>query len=149
VLLVSISSLKKELQQMDNWWHKLIFLCNRNSQFNTTIPITDDLKKINVNLVLSKELINVAKNKYPLYVEEILENVITDKNQIYMLQHIDILFDPVLQVHPIRLLENIGKVYKLVVEWPGRYEDNQLYYAEYEHPEYFSCHNFEGKVILK
>ena len=146
---VNINSFKNEMQEMEHWWHKLLFLCNRNGQFNTTITITEQFKKVNVNLILSQGLINIAKNKYPLYVEDILLETISNKNKVYLLQHIDILFDPELQVHPIRLLENISKTYKLVVEWPGRYEDGQLYYAEYGHPEYFSCREFEGKVILK
>ncbi|MGM0840267.1 MAG: BREX-3 system P-loop-containing protein BrxF [Bacillota bacterium] len=146
---MNYSSLKSELQQMDHWWHKLIFLCNINHELNTKIPIIDKCSKLNVNYILSEKLLNISKNKYPLYVEEILLNEFVDESEVYFLQHIDILFDPVLQVHPIRLLENISKKYKLVIDWPGRYEDNRLYYAEYGHPEYFSCHDYEGKVILK
>ncbi len=132
---------------MEHVWHKLIFLCNRDGRFNTTIPIIDHFEKVNVNLILSQGLINKAENKYPLYVEEILLNTISHRNKVYLLQHIDILFDPVLQIHPIRLLENISKTYKLIVEWPGIYRDDQLSYAEYGHPEYFTCREFEGKVI--
>ncbi|WP_445669135.1 BREX-3 system P-loop-containing protein BrxF [Niallia sp. FSL W8-0635] len=146
---VTINSFKKEIQEMEQWWHKLIFLCNRNAQFNTKIPITEQFEKVNVNLILSQGLINLAKNKYPLYVEDILLEAITNRKKVYLLQHIDILFDPVLQVHPVRLLENISKTYKIVVEWPGKYEDDQLYYAEYGHPEYFSCREFEGNIIMK
>ncbi|MFC4660781.1 BREX-3 system P-loop-containing protein BrxF [Oceanobacillus aidingensis] len=146
---MNINNFKTEIQEMEHWWHKLIFLCDRNGQFNTTIPITDQFEKVNTNFILSQGLINIAKNKYPLYVEDIILDTISNKNKVYLLQHIDILFDPTLQIHPIRLLENISKTYKLVVEWPGRYEDNQLFYAEYGHPEYFSCREFEGKVILK
>lgn len=146
---MNVHSLKNEIQQMGKWWHKLIFLCDRNNQFNSNIPITDSFEKINVNLVLSQELIHISKKNYPLYVEDILQKVIIDTNQTYLLQHIDILFDPVLQVHPVRLLENISKNYKLIVEWPGKYEDDRLVYAEYGHPEYFTCDEFEGKVFLK
>ena len=149
MFLMNINNFKTEIQEMEHWWHKLIFLCDRNGQFNTTIPITDQFEKVNTNFILSQGLINIAKNKYPLYVEDIILDTISNKNKVYLLQHIDILFDPTLQIHPIRLLENISKTYKLVVEWPGRYEDNQLFYAEYGHPEYFSCREFEGKVILK
>lgn len=141
--------LKSEIQQMNHWWHKLIFLCNRNDQFDSRIPMTDGLKKLNVNLIVSQGLMHVAKNKYPLYAEEILQNAFCETDEVYLLQHIDILFDPTLQIHPVRLLENISKTYRILVEWPGGYEDNQLYYAEYGHPEYFSCRDFEGKVMLK
>jgi len=145
---MSQNKLKEEIQQMNHWWHKLIFLCSRNENMNLSIPLLNEMNKVNVNKVLSEKLLHISKSKYPLHVEDMLQDVFKDTNQMYLLCHIDILFDPVLQIHPVRLLENISKSYKIIVEWPGRYKDNQLYYAEYGHPEYFSCRDFEGKVMF-
>lgn len=142
-------SLKNYIQQFHNWYHKLIFLVNRNESLNTTIPLLEQYEKLNVNRVLSENLVSLPKQRYPMYVEEILRQPLKDKENVYILQHIDILFDPVLQIHPIRLLENLSKTYPLIVEWPGRYVDGQLIYAELGHPEYFICKDFEGKIFIK
>ncbi|MBO0994840.1 BREX-3 system P-loop-containing protein BrxF [Bacillus sp. SD088] len=146
---MNIHSLKNDISQIDSWYHKLIFIVDRNEQFHSRIPLLDDYEKINVNHVLSESLISITKQEYPMYIDELLEKVLKSKENIYILQHIDILFDPILQINPIRLLENLSKAYKLIVEWPGRYVGGQLIYAEYGHPEYFVSDNFEGKVYIK
>ncbi len=146
---MNIHSLKSDINNFHSWYHKLIFLVNRNENLHTTIPLLDEYKKVNVNRVLSENLVSLPKQKYPMYVEDILMQSLEDNEGVYILQHIDILFDPVLQIHPIRLLENLSKIYSLIVEWPGRYVDGQLIYAEFGHPEYFICQDFEGKVYIK
>ena len=146
---MNIHSLKSDINNFHSWYHKLIFLVNRNENLHTTIPLLDEYKKVNVNRVLSENLVSLPKQKYPMYVEDILMQSLEDNEGVYILQHIDILFDPVLQIHPIRLLENLSKTYPLIVEWPGRYVDGQLIYAEFGHPEYFTCQDFDGKVYIK
>lgn len=143
------NNLKHEIHNLSKRWNKLLILCNRNKQFNTTLPITSKFKKINVNQVISEGLLHMNKNKSPFHVKDILLSFLDDTKQTYYFQHIDILFDPSLKIHPVRMLEDISKEYKLVVDWPGRYEENTLIYAEYGHPEYFTCRDFEGKVIIK
>ncbi|MGF9964512.1 BREX-3 system P-loop-containing protein BrxF [Bacillus rhizoplanae] len=139
--------LKNKIEQMNSWWHKLIFICNDECMIENVVNLSSDIEVLNVNLVLSESLITISKNKYPLYVEEILQRKLNNPSKIYLLQHIDILFDPVLQINPIRLLENISKRNKLMVIWPGVYKDEQLIYAENGHPEYYASGEFEGKVI--
>lgn len=146
---MNLHSLKNDINQIDDWYHKLIFIVDRNEQFHTRIPLLDDYVKVNVNRVLSESLISIPKQKYPMYIDELLEKVLKSKEDIYILQHNDILFDPVLQTNLVRLLENLSKTYKLIVEWPGKYVDGRLIYAEYGHPEYFVSGNFEGKVHIK
>lgn len=146
---MEISDLEKSVKDMGNWYHKLIYLVDRNKQFQSTIPSFDDFKKINVNKILSQKLLEIPKQEYPLYVYEILFGAFENKDEVYILQHIDILFDPELKILPTQLFEQISKVYKLIVEWPGTYEDGQLYYSEYGHPEYFESKNVEGRIFIK
>lgn len=143
------SNLKQEIGNLEKRWNKLLFLCNRNQQFKTTLPIIDKLQEVNVNHVISEGLLYINDSNYPFHIKEVLLSVLNDSTQTYYLKHIDILFDPSLKIHPIRMLESISKEYKLVVEWPGIYEENNLIYAEHGHPEYFTCRDFEGKVIIK
>ncbi|WP_139368265.1 BREX-3 system P-loop-containing protein BrxF [Evansella clarkii] len=146
--ILNINSLNKNIKEMRKWYHKLIYLAGTDSSFSASIPILDEMEKINVNSVISESLISIPKHKYPMFMEDILRNAFADEEKIYILQHIDILFDPQLKINPVRLLENLSKSYRLLVDWPGRYIDGQLIYAEYGHPEYFVSSDFEG-VIYK
>ncbi|MGE0977109.1 virulence associated protein [Bacillus cereus] len=139
--------LKNEIENMSSWWHKLIFICNVESIVDRIVSLNSDIEVLNVNLILSESLVSVSKNKYPLYVEDVMQHKINNSSKIYLLQYIDILFDPDLQINSIRLLENISKRNNLIVIWPGVYKNGQLMYAESGHPEYYSNGNFEGKAI--
>ena len=139
---------KNDVLHLDTWYHKLIYIVGDYTKNTKTLEKLIDYERINVNLLLSEKLLNIPRNKYPLYIEEFMEDFLEDKSSIYILEMIDILFDPALQVHPLRLLENLSKTYNIIVIWPGKYVDNQLSYAEYGHPEYFSCKDFEGKVYV-
>ena len=143
------NSLEKSIKEMRNWYHKLIYLVDRNPQIKSTIPLLGNFSKINVNKTLSEGLLEIPKSKYPMYVSDILLGTLKDKNEIYILQHIDILFDPQLKIIPTQLFEQISKTYQLIVEWPGKFEDGHLIYAEYGHPEYFNSNDYEGKVFIK
>ncbi|MDC7724455.1 BREX-3 system P-loop-containing protein BrxF [Priestia megaterium] len=142
-----MSNLTVEIQQMDNWWHKLIFICNREVSLEQLVNLNISIEVLNLNLILSEELSIIPKIKYPIYVEEIIQKRFDNRDNIYVFQHIDILFDPILQTHPIRLFENMSKQNKLIILWPGIYKDGKLIYAESGHPEHFICSEFEGEIM--
>ena len=70
-----------------------------------------------------------------------------DDKMTYILNHIDILFDPVLAIQPISVLESISRQRKIVVIWPGEYREGKLFYAEPQHSEYFKTQGPENLVI--
>lgn len=146
---MNLHVLNTEIRNMDNWWHKLIFVCDDMDFKELCSQLHEDIDILNLNLAISERLINVTKGKHPLYIEEILQDATHNLTRIYCLVHIDILFDPSLQTNSIRLLENLSKRRRLIVMWPGSYRDGKLIYAESEHPEYFVCEDFEGKVITR
>lgn len=135
-----------EINQMDERWNKLIFLCSDGLDEN--LPSDVGVEEININLIVSEELIDVPKNRYSFNVLNIIQNQLGDKQTVYLFEHIDILFDPSLQINPVRLFENLSKENKIIVNWPGIYKNGTLIYAEYGHPEYYTCDDFEGKVIV-
>jgi hypothetical protein len=49
---------------------------------------------------------------------------------------IDLLFEPMLELDPLGLLRDIGRVTRLVVTWPGSYRDDVLAYAVPDHSHY-------------
>ncbi|MGI1798583.1 BREX-3 system P-loop-containing protein BrxF [Priestia sp. TRN 1309] len=145
---MNLHNAENEIEQIGDQWHKLLFLYKNEILINQLALLDPKIKVLNLNLLLSESLINLPKGQYSLYIEEIIQNFLYDQSKIYIFQHFEILFDPVLQIHPIRLFENISKRNKLIVIWPGLYENGILNYAEVGHPEYFTCSDYEGKVIV-
>lgn len=139
--------LHAEIQKLDRYWHKLMFVCGNMDSDEVFQDLQEDIEILNINLIVSQGLMNIGRNKYPLYIEELIQTAMDNPNKIYGFTHIDILFDPVLQTNPVRLLENISKSRKLIILWPGEYKDGKLFYAESDHSEYFVCDDFQGNVI--
>lgn len=136
------------IKEMGNWYHKIIYVV-KNKQNRSNVNQSEIGKEMNINKILSAELLEIPKQKYPMYVYDILLEALQDKDDLYILTNIEILFDPQLKINPTQLFEELSKSYKLIVEWPGRYDEGRLYYAEYGHPEYFMSNHFEGKVVVE
>jgi len=49
---------------------------------------------------------------------------------------IDLLFEPTLELDPLRLMRDVGRVTRLVITWPGSYLDDVLAYAVPGHSHY-------------
>ncbi len=49
---------------------------------------------------------------------------------------IDLLFDPALELDPLRLLCDVSRVARMVVAWPGSYRRDVLAYAAPDHSHY-------------
>lgn len=62
-------------------------------------------------------------------------------------QDIDLLFHPSLKLDPLALFRQSSRHTKLIVLWPGEYENGVLSYAVPEHKHYRFWKNLEGIEI--
>ena len=97
------------------------------------------IPRINLNLELSKLLIDIPakrrSSKVDSFVTDIVKGSDTDGMGV-ILDNIELLFAVELQIDPLRLFENIGRNYLLIVSWPGKVHGKTLTYAEPGHGEY-------------
>ena len=61
---------------------------------------------------------------------------------------IDLLFEPALELDPVRLLCDVGRVTRLVVTWPGSHLHGVLSYAVPDHAHYRTWRNPEVYITL-
>jgi hypothetical protein len=70
-------------------------------------------------------------------VERLFKDVIASaQGDVVLLDNLEILFDPSLEVEPLRLLQVVSRTCTLVATWNGQYRHETLTYAEPGHPEY-------------
>lgn len=118
-----------------------------------TAALQDVAKKagyrlVNVNLELSKRLLDLPRTKRALQVEESFREVIAAvSGEVVLLDNLEILFDPALEVEPLRLLQGASRNRTLVATWNGHYRDGSLTYAEPSHPEYVRFNHVEAIVV--
>lgn len=92
---------------------------------------------LNVNLELSRRLLEYSRAQRTRYVASLLREVIAAvPGPVVILDNIEILFDTSLEVEPLRLLQTCSRQRTLVVAWNGTLTQGCLCYAEPGHPEY-------------
>ena len=92
---------------------------------------------INVGASLSRNLTLVSEKTRHLQASTILDKIISQnaRNNILLLDKIEILFDNTLKINPLQLIKRYGKTNCVIAEWPGELTGNHLQYAV-GHPEH-------------
>jgi ATPase family protein associated with various cellular activities (AAA) len=92
---------------------------------------------INVNLELSRRLLDLPQRQWPLQAPRLLEDIVQgDREQVILLDNIELLFDVALQLHPLRCLHTLARQRTMVTAWNGTVTNGFLTYAAPGHPEY-------------
>lgn len=92
---------------------------------------------VNVNLELSRLMLDLTQQQRTLYVPKLLKQAIAQyDSDIFLLDNIEILFDITLKQDPLRLLEHLSRNKTIVAAWNGIVTEGKLIYGEANHPEY-------------
>lgn len=91
---------------------------------------------LNLSLALSQRLLDTPHRQVALAVPQALDDLLAGDGPL-LVDHVELLFDPLLQIDPLRGLKLASRRRRLLVMWPGRLADGaHLTYAEPGHPEY-------------
>ena len=92
---------------------------------------------VNVGLSLSERLLDVAPPHRAAKVSGLLTDLIAEgESSVVLLDDIEVLFEPSLQLDPLGLLRDLARYTTLVVVWPGEANSDSLTYATPSHPEH-------------
>ncbi len=124
--------LKRSLESAEGLYYRLVLLVGRSGSGKTEVlrDIAEELgtSVINVNLALSRELLEL-----------------TEKPTV--LDNLEILFDKDLKQDPLRLLQGISRNRTVVASWSGIYAEGRLFYAETGHPEYRIYQSVDALIV--
>lgn len=98
----------------------------------------DGYPYLNVNLALSQALLDVPVSRQPFETPDLLDDLLAEAapDTPMLLDNLELLFDPSLQLHPLNWLRRIARARTMVASWTGRFEHGFVTYAEPGHPEY-------------
>lgn len=92
---------------------------------------------VNVNLRLSQRLLGFTSRRRPHVVQGLLDEVVGEqRSQTLLLDNTEMLFNPELQLDPLRLLQQLSRNRSVVASWAGGYDGERLTYAVPGHVEY-------------
>ena len=125
------------IKSVESLYNKLVLFVD-NSNENKSLELikycdNQDLKMINVNLELSRQLLGLTNKQRALQLPRLFENILSDNKEIDVLNNIEILFDVSLKQDPLRLLQNCSRNKTIIALWNGTCFGSKLTYAEPGH----------------
>ena len=92
---------------------------------------------MNVNLELSRYMLELTQRQRQLQVSRLLQDVIRSAHgEVALLDNLEILFDVSLKLDPLRCLQDLARNTTIVAAWNGTVTAGYLTYATPDHPEY-------------
>ncbi|MEZ5277102.1 MAG: BREX-3 system P-loop-containing protein BrxF [Opitutaceae bacterium] len=122
-------------------YHRLVLVVGPSGSGKTgavrRVAISHPCPCLNVNLELSKQMLNLTGRQRSLQALTVLRDLIKDAgDDTVVLDNNEILFDRTLQLDPLRVLKELSRTKTIVATWNGHIDKNSLDYAEPDHPEY-------------
>lgn len=141
--------LKQSLRAAEGLYHRLVLLVGESGSGKTEVlrEFAEEIgtEVININLLLSAELLGLSETQRGLHLPEILDKIVDKEPVTVVLDNIEILFDQRLKQDPLRLLQLMSRNRSVVAAWNGKIEQGRLIYAETGHPEH---RQYDGKDLL-
>jgi len=139
----------KSLNAAETLYYRLVLLVGECGSGKTSIiqnvAQQNNAELININLHLSKALLEPTTKQRPLKIPEILAQIVNGTSGIVFLDNIEILFDVALKQDPLRLLQGLSRKRTVLTSWNGTFKNRKLMVAEPGHPEY---RNYDAADIL-
>jgi len=99
--------------------------------------IFKQFKILSLGEILSRELLKIDKKDRKFAVELILKRILSNINkQELIITDIDILFNPAYKLDIIKLFIQLSRNRKVIVQWPGKLDSQNLVYSSQEYEDY-------------
>ena len=147
-----LTTLREAIRQAANQYFRLVILAGVPGSGKTaalqSIAHQAGCHIVNVNLELSKKMLELTRTQRSRQVERLLKEVIAAApGDVVLLDNVEILFDTGLEVEPLRLLQISSRNRTLVATWNGTFAGGTLTYAEPGHPEFVQFKQVDAVVI--
>ena len=148
----TVVKLEQAIEQVASQYYRLVILAGAPASGKTTalqsVARKLGCQLLNVNLELSKKMLELTRTQRSRQVERLLKEVIASvPGDVVLLDNLEILFDTALELQPLRLLQVLNRNRTIVASWNGSFQGGTLIYAEPGHPEFMQFKQPEAVVI--
>ena len=148
----AVTQLEQAIERAASQYYRLVILVGAPASGKTTALQSVAQKLgcpiVNVNMELSKRLLELTRAQRSRQVERLLKEVIAAApGEVVLLDNLEILFDISLEVVPLPLLQAASRNRTVVASWNGSFQGGTLTYAEPGHPEFVQFKQTDAVII--
>ncbi len=138
---LSAERIINKIQDATQLYYQLIFVVGASGSGKTqvlrAVHERTGVPVINVNLELSKVMLELSERQRMLQLPKLLSDILGQaKSEVILLDNIEILFDASFKQDPLRLLQGLSRNKTIVASYSGMIDGEYLVYAQPDHPEY-------------
>lgn len=141
-------ALRSKLEAVENRYYRLLLVVGSQAD-----AVVEDLvtscggNVINLSLAMSERLLEVKQADRAWTARTVVGELLADgQASLLGVTRLCLLFEPSLELDPLRVLYGASRNRTIVAAWPGRFEGEELTYAEKGHPEWRSYPFPEAEV---
>ena len=120
-----------KIRKAGSQYHRLVLVVGVAGTGKTATLMTVagciDAPLVNVNLELSRRMLDLVERQRPLQVRRLLDRIVAERGSgVVLLDNIEILFDAALRQHPLRLLQDLSRSRVVAAAWNGSVEGDHV-----------------------
>jgi len=144
MMAFSVERVLQAIEESYNLYYRLVLIVGPSGSGKTQVlrevSAAMSVPIINVNLELSRRMLELTARQRALRAQQLLHEIVADFGKhLALLDNNEILFDIHLKLDPLRALQDISRNKTIVATWNGSLVENFITYAEPEHREYRRC----------
>ncbi|OHW63403.1 hypothetical protein EUAN_02670 [Andreesenia angusta] len=95
-------------------------------------------EEVSLNRVLSERLLAFEKEKRAIHILNEIEEIFNNSGELIFITDFEMLFNPDYKIDILKLFIKLSRKKKVMVLWPGVYENEALKFAELGYQDYKS-----------
>ncbi len=139
--MVTVQDVKERWEQIQGDEERILFIVggpgSGKSLLIRELAEQKGWKYLEAKQLIEEEFLLVPRDERPKLAEDVIRRALTRSDtEVVLLDGINVLFAPILNLEPLDILKTISKTYPIVVGWRGHLEGDQLYLEHNNNPKH-------------
>jgi Fe-S cluster assembly ATPase SufC len=149
---IAIQMVVDYVQELKGEVEKLVLLVGKpgsgKSKIMRELATNRGWKYVDCQTLVTEDLLELVPKERPREAPHILGNQLEEeKADVILMDGLQVLFTPMLQLDPLELLRQLSKKSIIVAAWPGQFEGGQLSFLELGKDEPYYYNGTKLKII--
>ncbi len=132
---IAIQMVVDYVQELKGSQEKLVLLVGKpgsgKSKIMRELGLNRGWRYVDCRELVTDELLELVPKARPQEAPRIMDRLLeAERAEVILLDNVQVLFTPMLNLDPLVLLRQLGKKHSIVAAWPGEYADGKLAYSE-------------------